>query len=89
MGIKSAPAEGAMNSLDAFNHYSRLLFGIAYRMLGTVTDAEDVGKFCGDRANTWPLNVLTSQFHLNSKSKSPHNFSLPQPRAICRDYWLS
>lgn len=31
-----------MNSLDAFNHHRPLLFGIAYRMLGTVTDAEDM-----------------------------------------------
>ncbi len=31
-----------MNSLDVFNHYRQLLFGIAYRMLGTVTDAEDM-----------------------------------------------
>jgi RNA polymerase sigma-70 factor, ECF subfamily len=42
MGIKSNSTEGVMNSLDAFNHYRRLLFGIAYRMLGTVTDAEDM-----------------------------------------------
>jgi RNA polymerase sigma-70 factor (ECF subfamily) len=42
MGIKSDPAESDMNSLDTFNHYHRLLFGIAYRMLGSVTDAEDM-----------------------------------------------
>jgi RNA polymerase sigma-70 factor, ECF subfamily len=42
MGIKSNSTEGAMNSLDAFNQYRRLLFGIAYRMLGTVADAEDM-----------------------------------------------
>jgi len=42
MGIESNPAEGAMNALDTFNHHRRLLFGIAYRMLGTVTDAEDM-----------------------------------------------
>jgi RNA polymerase sigma-70 factor (ECF subfamily) len=42
MGIESNSAEGAMNALDTFNHHRRLLFGIAYRMLGTVTDAEDM-----------------------------------------------
>ncbi|NJL41818.1 MAG: RNA polymerase sigma-70 factor [Leptolyngbyaceae cyanobacterium SM1_4_3] len=31
-----------MNSLDEFNQYRPLLFAIAYRMLGTVTDAEDM-----------------------------------------------
>ena len=42
MGIEHDSAAGSMNSLDAFNHHRRLLFGIAYRMLGTVTDAEDM-----------------------------------------------
>jgi RNA polymerase sigma-70 factor, ECF subfamily len=31
-----------MNLLDDFNHYRPLLFSIAYRMLGTVSDAEDM-----------------------------------------------
>jgi RNA polymerase sigma-70 factor (ECF subfamily) len=31
-----------MSSLDDFNHNRPLLFSIAYRMLGTVTDAEDM-----------------------------------------------
>jgi RNA polymerase sigma-70 factor (ECF subfamily) len=31
-----------MNSLDEFNQHRPLLFAIAYRMLGTVTDAEDM-----------------------------------------------
>jgi RNA polymerase sigma-70 factor (ECF subfamily) len=31
-----------MSYLDDFNHHRPLLFGIAYRMLGTVTDAEDM-----------------------------------------------
>jgi RNA polymerase sigma factor (sigma-70 family) len=34
--------EGFMNSLDDFNYHRPLLFGIAYRMLGTVADAEDM-----------------------------------------------
>lgn len=42
MGIESESAAGAMSSLDAFNQHRPLLFGIAYRMLGTVTDAEDM-----------------------------------------------
>jgi RNA polymerase sigma-70 factor, ECF subfamily len=31
-----------MNRLDLFNQYRSLLFGIAYRMLGSVTEAEDI-----------------------------------------------
>jgi RNA polymerase sigma-70 factor, ECF subfamily len=31
-----------MSALDDFNHHRPLLFSIAYRMLGTVTDAEDM-----------------------------------------------
>lgn len=31
-----------MSSLDDFNHYRPLLFSIAYRMLGSVSDAEDM-----------------------------------------------
>lgn len=31
-----------MSSLDDFNYYRPMLFSIAYRMLGTVTDAEDM-----------------------------------------------
>ena len=31
-----------MSSLDDFNHHRPLLFSIAYRMLGTTTDAEDM-----------------------------------------------
>lgn len=31
-----------MSHLETFNHYRPLLFAIAYRMLGTVTDAEDM-----------------------------------------------
>ncbi|WP_407888570.1 RNA polymerase sigma-70 factor [Scytonema sp. NUACC26] len=31
-----------MNYLETFNQHRSLLFGIAYRMLGTVTDAEDM-----------------------------------------------
>jgi RNA polymerase sigma-70 factor (ECF subfamily) len=42
MDIESDRAAEAMNSLDAFNHHRRLLFGIAYRMLGSVSDAEDM-----------------------------------------------
>ncbi len=42
MNIESELTEGSVDALNAFNHHRRLLFGIAYRMLGTVTDAEDM-----------------------------------------------
>jgi RNA polymerase sigma-70 factor, ECF subfamily len=31
-----------MNRLDLFNQHRSLLFGISYRMLGSVTEAEDI-----------------------------------------------
>ena len=44
MGIQynSAETEGSISSVDTFNQHRQLLFGIAYRMLGSVTDAEDM-----------------------------------------------
>lgn len=42
MDIEHNSAADSINSLEAFNHHRRLLFGIAYRMLGTVSDAEDM-----------------------------------------------
>ncbi len=45
MGIEKYAAKRAgcfMSYLDDFNHHRPLLFSIAYRMLGTVTDAEDM-----------------------------------------------
>ena len=35
-------SKAASDPLTAFNEYRNLLFAIAYRMLGTVADAEDV-----------------------------------------------
>jgi RNA polymerase sigma-70 factor, ECF subfamily len=32
-----------MERLEIFNQYRSLLFAIAYRMLGSVTEAEDMG----------------------------------------------
>ncbi len=31
-----------MNRIEAFNQHRPLLFAIAYRMIGSVTDAEDI-----------------------------------------------
>jgi RNA polymerase sigma-70 factor (ECF subfamily) len=42
MDIEHGSAADSITSLEAFNHHRRLLFGIAYRMLGTVSDAEDM-----------------------------------------------
>jgi len=38
----TATSAGFMSHLETFNQHRLLLFAIAYRMLGTVTDAEDV-----------------------------------------------
>ncbi len=40
--INSATREGDMSSLYDFHHHRPFLFSIAYRMLGSVTDAEDM-----------------------------------------------
>ncbi|GAA6617190.1 RNA polymerase sigma-70 factor [Scytonema sp. NUACC26] len=40
--LVGAKARKKMNYLETFNQHRSLLFGIAYRMLGTVTDAEDM-----------------------------------------------
>ena len=44
LGIERSTAERAdfMSHLETFNQHRSLLFAIAYRMLGTVTDAEDM-----------------------------------------------
>ena len=43
MGTQStATKNGAINRLEDFNQHRSLLFGIAYRMLGSVMDAEDM-----------------------------------------------
>ena len=44
LGIEHSTATraGCMSHLETFNQYRSLLFAIAYRMLGTVTDAEDM-----------------------------------------------
>ena len=40
--IEPDSAECDLNSADVFDNHRRMLFSIAYRMLGTVTDAEDM-----------------------------------------------
>jgi RNA polymerase sigma-70 factor, ECF subfamily len=44
MGLENTSAEraGFMSHLETFNQHRSLLFAIAYRMLGSVTDAEDM-----------------------------------------------
>jgi RNA polymerase sigma-70 factor (ECF subfamily) len=79
MGIKSDSAEGAMNSVDAFNHYRRLLFSIAYRMLGTVTDAEDMVQ---ETFLRWQQTPQTSV-------KSAKNYLAATTTRLCIDYLRS
>ncbi len=38
----NADCEASLNRLDAFNEHRKVLFAIAYRMLGSVADAEDM-----------------------------------------------
>lgn len=78
MGIESEPAEGAMNSPDVFNHHRRLLFSIAYRMLGTVTDAEDMVQETFLRWQQTPHAV-----------QSPKNYLATTVTRLCIDYLRS
>jgi RNA polymerase sigma-70 factor (ECF subfamily) len=79
MDIKSDSAEDAMNSVDAFNHHRRLLFSIAYRMLGTVTDAEDMVQ----------ETFLRWQQTPQTKVKSAKNYLATTITRLCIDYLRS
>jgi RNA polymerase sigma-70 factor (ECF subfamily) len=68
-----------MNSLDVFNHYRQLLFGIAYRMLGTVTDAEDMVQ----------ETFLRWQQTPQTQVQSPKNYLATTITRLCIDYLRS
>lgn len=79
MGLELEPAEGAMNALDAFKHHRRLLFSIAYRMLGTVTDAEDMVQETFLRWQQTPRTTV----------RSPKNYLATTITRLCIDYLRS
>lgn len=67
-----------MHRLEAFNQHRPLLFGIAYRMLGSVTDAEDVVQEAWLR---WqPVNETV---------QSPKAFLLSLVTRLCIDHLRS
>jgi len=53
-------SEGAPDPLATFNEYRSLLFSIAYRMLGTVADAEDTLQDTFIRWQQAPLDEIRS-----------------------------
>jgi RNA polymerase sigma-70 factor, ECF subfamily len=64
-----------MNRLDLFNQYRSLLFAIAYRMLGSVTEAEDIVQ------ETWIRWQST-----DSVVQSPKAFLSSVVTRLCIDY---
>src|SRR6476661_3289983 len=50
----------SVNSAEDFETYRRLMFGIAYRMLGSATEAEDVVQETYLRYRTIPAETINS-----------------------------
>lgn len=67
-----------MNRLELFNQYRSLLFGIAYRMLGSVTNAEDIVQ------ETW-IRWQKSKSNVHS----PKAFLSSTATRLCIDYLRS
>jgi RNA polymerase sigma-70 factor (ECF subfamily) len=72
-------AETQISHLEAFNQHRSLLFAIAYRMLGTVTDAEDMVQ----------ETFLRWQQSTNATVKSPKTYLVTITTRLCIDYLRS
>ncbi|WP_399494078.1 sigma factor [Streptomyces sp. P9(2023)] len=79
-----------MIEIDVFEQHRPMLFGIAYRMLGSVADAEDLvqdtwlrcSQVSGEVANPGGYLARTMRSSASRTGRSPRRSTAPRPRYV-------